>query len=211
MARIDDYRAAVELGRKALRETNPKRIADLSGASFEPNSDGNAVLGLEFLARKITITWPRLIISFPSGDELPLQEQVLIVHYLKGAKGATATGQWIAYQEVPDGKFYLDAFVRRAKNPMVQVFGDQPELLVKLATQRYGAGSLDQGDFSVRIQALPLIPVALIIWRGDDEFPPEGTILFDRNVSEILSAEDIAWLAGMIVYPLIGMARGVSV
>jgi len=28
--------------------------------------------------------------------------------------------QWIAYQEVSDGKFYLDAFVRRAKNPMVQ-------------------------------------------------------------------------------------------
>jgi len=52
-----------------------------------------------------------------------------------------------------------------------------------------------------------MVPVALILWKGDDEFPPEGTILFDRNISHILSAEDIAWLAGMIIYPLLGMAR----
>lgn len=209
MARIDDYKTAVELGRSDLKEVNPKRIADMTGASFEPDAGGKAILGLNFLAREVAITWPELTISFKmSGDELPLQEQVLLLHYLRGAKGATPTGQWIAYQEVPDGKFYLDAFVRRAKNPMVQVFGHQPEELVRLATQRYGATALDQGDLSVRIQALPLVPVALILWRGDDEFPPEGTILFDRNIPEILSAEDIAWLAGMIVYPLIGMAKG---
>jgi hypothetical protein len=46
-----------------------------------------------------------------------------------------------------------------------------------------------------------------MIWRGDDEFPPEGNILFDRSISHFLSAEDIAWLAGMIIYPLMGMAK----
>jgi hypothetical protein len=209
MARIDDYKKAVELGKADLKEKNPKRIADLSGASFEPHPGGKAVLSLDFLGRNVTITWPDIAISLrESGDEMPMQEQILLLHYLSGAQGATVTGEWIAYQEVPDGKFYLDAFVRRAKNPMVLVFGNQPELLVKLAAERYGARPLDQGDLSVFVQALPLVPVALILWEGDDEFPPEGTILFDRNVSEILSAEDIAWLAGMIIYPLIGMAKG---
>jgi len=208
MAKIDDYKTAIELARAGLTEKNPKRIADLSGAAFEPDSDGKAALRLDFLARGITITWPELILSFSaSGDELPIQEQILVLHYLNGAKGATPTGQWVAYQEIPDGKFYLDAFVRRAKNPMVQVFGNRPELLVRLAGERYGAQPLNEGDLSMRVQALPMVPVLLILWRGDDEFPPEGTILFDRNVSEILSAEDIAWLAGMIIYPLIGMAK----
>ncbi len=81
-------------------------------------------------------------------------------------------------------------------------------MLVKLATEVYGATPMEQGDLAVKIQALPLVPVALILWKGDDEFPPEGTILFDRSVSRVLSAEDIAWLAGMIVYPLLGMAAG---
>jgi hypothetical protein len=57
------------------------------------------------------------------------------------------------------------------------------------------------------VKALPLVPVALIIWRGVDEFPPEGNILFDKNILDLLSAEDVAWLSGMVVYPLIGMAK----
>jgi hypothetical protein len=107
---------------------------------------------------------------------------------------------------VPDGKFYLDAFHRRAKVPLIQAFGSQPERLLTLAGKAYGAVPLNQGDVSVKVQALPAIAVALILWQGDEEFPPDGNILFDRSIINILSAEDIAWLAGMIVYPLAGMA-----
>jgi hypothetical protein len=209
MPRIDDYKKAVELGKKELHDKNPKRIGGLSGAEFEADSNGNAVLTMDFLNRKVSITWPDLKIAFSdSGEELPIQQQVLLLHYLNGSKRSLLTGEWIAYQEVPDGRFYLDAFLRRAKHPMVQGFGNQPELLVNLATEVYGARPLDQGDLSVIVQALPMVPVALILWKGDEEFPPEGTILFDRSISDILSAEDIAWLAGMIIYPLLGMAKG---
>ncbi len=209
MARIDDYRQAVELGKKALEGRDPKRIADRSGAALGADSKGEAVLTLLFLNREINITWPDLSISRKGTDEeVPIQQQVLLLHYLNGAQDARIARKWIAYQEVPDGRFYLDAFLRRAKIPMVQGFGNQPELLVKLATDAYDASPLDQGDISVVVQALPMVPVALILWKGDEEFPPEGTILFDRNISDILSAEDIAWLGGMIIYPLLGMAKG---
>ena len=90
---------------------------------------------------------------------------------------------------------------------MLLSFGERPELLVKLAGEAYGATPLDQGDVSVLISPLPLVRLALIIWRGDDEFPPDGNILFDRNILKLLSAEDMAWLSGMVVYPLMGMAR----
>jgi hypothetical protein len=52
-----------------------------------------------------------------------------------------------------------------------------------------------------------MIPVVLVLWQGDEEFPPDGNILFDRSISKILPAEDIAWLAGMVVYPLAGIAK----
>jgi hypothetical protein len=197
----------VEIGKGDLKEKNPKRVAGMSGADFELDPEDRPVLTLNFLNKKVIVTWPECGFSIKgSGEEVTIQEQILLLHYLNGARGSRVLGEWIAYQEVPDGKFYLDAFLRRAKNPMVQAFGNQPELLVKLAMSVYGAKPLDQGDFSVVVQALPMVPVALILWKGDEEFPPEGNILFDRSVSDILSAEDIAWLAGMIIYPLIGMA-----
>jgi hypothetical protein len=208
MARIDDYRKAVELGKKALEGRDPKQIAGFSGAGFEADSEESSLLSLNFLGKEVTISWPDLGCSFKgSGEEVPIQQQVLLLHYLSGCEGARITGEWISYQEVPDGKFYLDAFLRRAKNPMLQAFGTQPELLVRLAKEAYGATPFDRGDLSVVVRALPLVPVALILWKEDEEFPPEGNILFDQSICEILSAEDIAWLAGMIVYPLMGMAR----
>jgi hypothetical protein len=208
MARIDDYRKAVELGRKDLAGKDPRLIADLAGANFVLDSGGMKALTLDFLNRDAAISWPSLEISFKgSEEEVPIQQQVLLLHYLNGCKGSRIFGEWIAYQEVPDGKFYLDAFLKRAKIPMVQAFGNRPEVLIKLATESLGATPFDYGDLSVKIRALPMVPVALILWKGDEEFPPEGNILFDRSISDIFSAEDIAWLAGMVIYPLIGMAR----
>ncbi|HKI49089.1 MAG TPA: DUF3786 domain-containing protein [Desulfobacteria bacterium] len=209
MARVDDYIKAVALGKEELIGKDPKQIARRSGAVFVEEKNGKGTISMDFLNRKIVISWPGLEFSDSvDNKEMPIQQQVLLLHYLNLAHDIEISEEWIAYQEVPDGKFYLDAFIRRAKNPMVQGFGNNPELLVKLATEVYGATTMEQGDLAVRIQALPLVPVALILWKGDDEFPPEGTILLDRSVSQVLSAEDIAWLAGMIVYPLLGMAAG---
>lgn len=210
MPRIDDYKQALELGRRELSGKNPDLVASFSGAEIHVDERENSFFSLHFLNKEIIISWPELEFSYKGSDEgLPIQQLILLLHYLYGAwssSGARIKGEWISFQEVPDGKFYLDAFHRRAKNPMVQTFGERPELLVKLAKESFGAVSSDQGDVSVVIKALPLVPVALIIWKGDEEFPPDGNILFDRNIIEILSAEDMAWLSGMVVYPLMGMA-----
>jgi hypothetical protein len=208
VARVDDYKTAVDLGKKELFPKDPVKVADQSGGRHEQTADGKHLISLHFLNKPITIEWPGLEMTFgESGDGLSLQQQVLILHYLSGAGPTLPTGEWVAYQEIPDGKFYLDAFLRRAKNPLIHTFGEDPELLARLATATYDARPLDQGDLGLTLRALPKVPVALILWRGDDEFPPEGTILFDKSVARMLSAEDIAWLAGMVIYPLIGMAK----
>ena len=211
MPRMDDYNQAAALAKGQLSEKNPDLVARFSGADIIRDEEGSASFSLLFLNQALRITRPDFkVLSEKTGEEIPIQQQVLILHYLHGAwssSGAEPTGEWISFQEVPDGRFYLDAFHRRAKNPLVQTFGEKPEALVKLAEQAYGAQPFDQGDASVLVGALPLVPVALILWQGDEEFPPEGNILFDHNIIQILSAEDIAWLSGMVVYPLIGMAK----
>ena len=78
----------------------------------------------------------------------------------------------------------------------------------KKAAERLDGELLDLADAAYKFSPLPKIPLYYLLWEGDDEFPPEGNILFDRSISGILSAEDVAWLAGMIIYPLMGMAKG---
>lgn len=209
MPRIDDYKQALDLAKKELSQRDPHLIADLAGALIHKDPQGKKMMAMNFLNKEITITWPDLGLSFKgSNEELPIQNQVLLLHYLDGVRtGSKLKGEWIAFQDVPDGRFYLDAFLKRAKDPLVKTFGHNPKLMVEMATEALGAEPYEYGDFSVVVKAFPSVPVALIIWRGDEEFPPEGNILFDSSISDIFSAEDIAWLAGMIVYPLIGMAK----
>jgi hypothetical protein len=211
MARIDDYNQAFELARAEVSGRDPDLLASYAGAAVERDEKGEPRFSLTFLNQDLVSPWPEMTFANrASREDLPVQQQVFLMHYLQGAwnsNGAPVTGSWIAFQEVPDGRFYLDAFMKRAKVPLVKAFGSEPEQLVKIAARAYGAEPSDHGDISVKIRALPLVPIALILWKGDDEFPPEGNVLFDGNISKILSAEDIAWLAGAVVYPLMGMVK----
>jgi hypothetical protein len=211
MPRIDDYNQAAALARGQLLERNPDLVARFSGADLIREAEASTYFTFAFLNQVLRITLPDFkVLSDKTGEEIPIQQQILVLHYLHGAwssSGAEPTGEWISFQEVPDGRFYLDAFHRRAKNPLVQTFGEKPRLMAELAEKAYGSEPFDQGDVSVIVRPFPLVPVALILWEGDEEFPPEGNILFDHTIVRMLTAEDIAWLAGAVVYPLIGMAR----
>ena len=81
---------------------------------------------------------------------------------------------------------------------MIQAFGDRAEQLVTLATQAFDATPFNQGDSSVLIKALPLVPLVLILWKGDEEFPPECQILYSSEIINLLPLEDVAVLAGRV-------------
>jgi hypothetical protein len=51
------------------------------------------------------------------------------------------------------------------------------------------------------------VPLQMVLYVGDDEFPAEANILFDPSIERLLSAEDIAWMAGMLVYRMIALSR----
>ena len=140
------------------------------------------------------------------GIEVPLRDKILILHYFTLAKGTPATGRLITYKQIPGGINYFPAFSQRAITPLVNRFGKNPELLIKTAS-RLGGRKTDYGNVSVTINAFPHVPITFVLWRGDEEIAPNGSILFDANVSDYLSTEDVAVLSETITWTLI---KGVS-
>lgn len=207
MARVDDYRMALEMTEKEIRERNPLHLCRLSGALFTEQGGDSAVIRLKFLNRTITVTWPDLLFSQDQEGEVSIKEKIVILHYLNGVKREYGGEEWISYKDIPSARFYLDAFNRRVKQPLIGAFGELPDRLISCAKELFGATTSSFGDVSVVIQALPKVPVALAVWKGDEEFPADGAILFDRSIQDMLSAEDISELSSMIVYPLVAKAR----
>lgn len=204
MPRIDDYIAACDLARGQLAAEPYERLLLRSG--FEP-ADGKT-MRVPFLNRLFRLSYPdfQFCDIHAPGKGIPLQEQILILHYLQAARPSPPCGDWVAYREIPSAAFYYAAFLKRAVEPLKKVFGQNLAGL-KLAAARLNGVAVEFGDAGFDFQVFPKVPVRLILHAGDDEFPAEATILFDRGIEGMLSPEDIAWLAGMVVYRLIGLSR----
>ena len=48
----------------------------------------------------------------------------------------------------------------------------------------------------------PKLPLAVVVWRGDSEFPPDVNILFDKTANTILRTEDLAICGALTVSKL---------
>ena len=203
MPRIDDYYNAAKIAIEALALESPKEIQRRSG--FELDADG---IRVPFLNRTYRIAIPGFTFSDTASEpkDVPIQEQVLILHYLRAGGLQFPTGNWIAYREIQGASFYFSAFVKRAIDPLKNTFGTNIQGLVKTA-ERLGGQAISAGDAGFEFRLLPRIPIQLILWEGDAEFPPEANILFDETIGDILSPEDVAWLAGMLVYRLMALSR----
>lgn len=204
MPRIDDYKAAIRLAQEKLAAVPFERLLTRSG--FEAMEDGT--FRISFLNRIYRLSYP----GFEFGDgsdaarEVPLQEQVLILHYLESDLPVTRLDDWVAYREIPGATFYFAAFVKRAVDPLKKVFGPDVQGF-RCAAERLQGTSLAVGDAGFEFRVFPKIPVRLIVYTGDEEFPAEASILFERGIEQGLSPEDVAWMAGMLVYRLIAHSR----
>ena len=133
-----------------------------------------------------------LLCGAPAGQ----MEAVLILHYLIGLlrHGYRPRGEWISFKETRDGKLFWPAFQESAIKPLVQSFQSDPEGLVRNLSARLGGRMVDSGDVAVEVAVFPGVLVRLIFWNGDEELPPEASLLFDRGLTEIYSTEDVAVL-----------------
>jgi hypothetical protein len=119
---------------------------------------------------------------------------------------ARPVGKWVAYREIPGASFYFGAFSKRAIDPLKKVFGNNLSGFHAAAAKLAGK-PISDGDAGYEFDIFPKVPVRLIVWEGDEEFAPEGNILFDESIGGILPVEDVAWLAGMLVYRLAALSR----
>jgi hypothetical protein len=206
LPRLDDYLASRALAVEHLQREDPKTVANRSRAVSEVRQGAPGLI-LPYFGRPHWISWPEVAVTYLEGEgEVPIQEQILMLHYLETTKGSPLTGQSIDFRQVPSGQFYHAAFVSRAKTPLLKMFGHDLDLYHRVA-QQLGGELAPMGDIAATYLALPLVPITHVIWKGDAEFDPECNILFDQSISTHLPTEDIAALSGMSVYRLMGLAH----
>ncbi len=198
------YELAYKLACEQLVSIDIEEICGKTGAQ---RMDSNKII-IKYLNQPYLITLPDVEISLrDSEEEAPLKDRILILHYLTLAKGTPATNRLITFKQLPGGASYFPAFSQRAIKPLLNHFGKEPELLTDAAA-KLGGYKANYGDVAITINAFPRVPITFALWRGDDEFPPRGGIMFDASISDYLSTEDITVLCETIIWRLVKSLRG---
>lgn len=167
-------------------------------------------ISLDYLNRTYLITYPEASVARrDSQEDVSLVDKILLLHYVTQAKGTPLSGQLISFKELPDAPGYFPTFYKRAINPLVTYFGNEPERLLEMA-EAVGGRKADYGDVSATITALNMVPLTLALWKGDAEFSPEGTIMFDRSITDYLPTEDIIILCERTSWRLVKLFKDVS-
>jgi hypothetical protein len=162
---------------------------------------------IEYLDRPYVISLPDAQISFEDGgEEVPLKDKILILHYFTLAKGTPATGRLIAFKQLPGCASYFTVFEQLAVRPLLDHFGKEPELLLDAAA-KLGGHKANYGDIGVTINAFTKVPITIALWRGDGEFAPRGSIMFDSSICDYLPIEDIRDICATIARRLVSLGK----
>ena len=187
------WELAVDLTVEELRQADLLDRCRKSGAVLrEPDGAVElTLLGQSYLLQPPGFT------ATQGGEEVHITDRILLLHYLQRATGKAPTGHWINFTEVPGGELYMRTFQARSVDRLLRAFGGREDALLP-AAESIGAVATDLAEISFHVKALPMVPVALALWRGDDEFPASCNMLFDATVTDYLSIEDVVVLAGIV-------------
>lgn len=170
--------------------------------------DAKKVIVIEYLNQSYLISLPDIEISLRNSEEtVPIEDKILMLHYLISAKGTPLSNRMITYKELPEGANYFPNFAQRVIKPLIGHFGKEPHRLIDVA-RKLGGSSADYGDAAVTINVFSRVPITFVLWRGDDEFAPRGSIMFDSTIPDYLSTEDINVLCASVARKLVRLLGG---
>ena len=164
---------------------------------------------LEFYGMPQEVRWPDGRILSPREDALTnryASARILLLRYLVEGMAIPGTGKSLPFLQLPWGAVYLKTFDGRCIKRSAFKFGTNIEEFRQAAAALGGTPS-DHGDAAFIFPVVPGYTLEMIVWEGDDEFPPSAQILFSDNFAVGFTAEDSVVAAELLINMLGGAMR----
>ena len=136
---------------------------------------------LTLLNRTYDIAWPDYAISPRDGGPLPgLPTQTFLLRCLLEAREVENPGIWKTFREMPWGELYIQPFTGRCLTRAAFTFGTRLAAF-RAACEKLGAKPVSHGDAGYEFPFFGPYAMEILVWEGDDEFPPSAQILYTGN------------------------------
>ena len=164
---------------------NPQEAVERTGVKWDGKEFYVNLLGREF-----AIAHPVYAIRPLDGGAIPpLPTQTFLLRYLMESKQVAWAGQWKTFREMPWGEMYIKPYTGRVLSRAAFTFSFKLAAFCA-ACEKMGATKLSHGDAGYQFQLLPGYHIQILIWQGDEEFPPNAQVIYSDNFAEGFAAED---------------------
>ena len=145
---------------------------------------------LKLLGRGFAISHPVYGIRALDGGNLPpLPTQTFLLRYLLESKQVSWGGSWKTFREMPWGEMYITPYTGRVLTRAAFTFGTRIDDF-RTACEKMGALALPHGDAGYQFDVLGGYQMQLLVWEGDEEFPPSAQVLYSDNFADGFAPED---------------------
>lgn len=177
-----------------LENADPEDVSRKTGAVYEKNRDAFTLNSFsDFFT---VIRGERTVIACsPFGERLltDFRDTFFLAApaYLACADGRPVTGELVQPKSISGGEIYRKGAHRLPLSRLAKRFTGKTELFLA-AGRELGGEPLEYGDDSLRLYPFSNLPVNIILWHGDDEFPERADLLFDSS-SNGQFPPDVLW------------------
>ena len=171
---------------EAFRKADPAEIA-----ARLPNVcwDGQEFF-LTLLGREFAVFHPDAVVRPVDGGKVPpLPTQTFLLRYLLESKEVAWKGAWKTFREMPWGEMYITPYTGRVLTRAAYTFSFKLNAF-RAACEKMGAEAVKHGDAGYRFNLIGGYQMQILIWQGDEEFPPNAQVLYSDNFAEGFAAED---------------------
>lgn len=127
--------------------------------------------------------------------------RILLLHYLNTHGKAGLSGKWVSFSELRSGMVKASSFLREAEDPIKELFEND---IKRTSEALKTLGGIRTDGYPTPhawiLLLLPKIPVVILYWPGEDEFPAQVKILFDQTADKFLDVESLMFLLEGLVH-----------
>lgn len=181
-----------------LRGLNPVDVCRNAGVVFDDLS-GSYVLRSFGMDLYVGPGNKKIHCDAPDGarllEKIGYFSKMSVLRYLAGVREIPLSGRLIKPENLKGGLIFFRGTHVLPLDGLASRYQDDKEGFI-LRGEELGGERTCYGDAAVRLFPFPRVPVVIIFWRGDDEFPPRADLLFD-STSELHLALDVLWAVAM--------------
>ena len=171
---------------EAFRKADPAEIAErLSHVRW----DGKEFF-LTLLGREFAVSHPGAVVRPVDGGKVPpLPTQTFLLRILLESRDVAWRGEWKTFREMPWGEMYIKPYTGRVLTRAAYSFSFKLAKFAE-ACEKLGGIKLPHGDAGYQLELVPGFHVQILIWQGDEEFPPNAQVIYSDNFADGFAAED---------------------